>query len=44
MYINGQFTRGQATEGIDVIDPATEDVLDSVPRGADGPARTDAHP
>jgi acyl-CoA reductase-like NAD-dependent aldehyde dehydrogenase len=33
MYINGQFTQGSATETIDVHNPATEDMLDSVPRG-----------
>jgi acyl-CoA reductase-like NAD-dependent aldehyde dehydrogenase len=32
-YINGQFTKGESTEAIDVIDPATEEVIDSVPRG-----------
>lgn len=33
MFINGQFTNGQATEQIEVHNPATEEVLDSVPRG-----------
>jgi len=32
-YINGEFTRGSGTETIDVHNPATEEVLDSVPRG-----------
>ena len=33
MYINGQWTQGRATEAIEVRNPATEAVLDSVPRG-----------
>ncbi|MBI5935995.1 MAG: aldehyde dehydrogenase [Chloroflexi bacterium] len=33
MYINGQFTQGSATEFIEVANPATEEVLDVVPRG-----------
>jgi betaine-aldehyde dehydrogenase len=33
MYINGEFTRGSATEEIEVTNPATEEVLDTVPRG-----------
>ena len=33
MYINGQFTSGSASEQIEVINPATEDVLDQVSRG-----------
>ena len=33
MYINGQFTGGQAKETIQVINPATEELLDEVPRG-----------
>lgn len=33
MYINGQFTRGQANETIPIINPATEEVLAEVPRG-----------
>jgi acyl-CoA reductase-like NAD-dependent aldehyde dehydrogenase len=33
MYINGQFTRGNSTEEIEVTNPATEEVLDTVPRG-----------
>jgi betaine-aldehyde dehydrogenase len=32
-YINGQFTASSGTEMIDVCDPATEEVLDMVPRG-----------
>ncbi|MDZ4835047.1 MAG: aldehyde dehydrogenase family protein [Candidatus Melainabacteria bacterium] len=34
-FINGKFTRGSATENIDVINPATEEVIDSVPRGTE---------
>lgn len=33
MYIDGRFTDGQATERIQVINPATEEILDEVPRG-----------
>jgi len=33
MYINGEFTKGHAKEGIEVTNPATEAVLDTVPRG-----------
>ena len=33
MYINGEFTRGHAKEEIEVTNPATEEVLDRVPRG-----------
>ncbi len=33
MIIDGQFTQGQARESIDVHDPATEQVLERVPRG-----------
>jgi acyl-CoA reductase-like NAD-dependent aldehyde dehydrogenase len=33
MYINGKFTAGNSKEAIDVRNPATEVVLDSVPRG-----------
>ena len=33
MYINGEFTKGSATEAIEVTNPATEEVLDTVPRG-----------
>lgn len=32
-YINGKFTRGGATEVIDIHNPATEEVIDTVPRG-----------
>lgn len=32
MYINGEWTSGSATESIEVIDPATEEVIDSVPQ------------
>ena len=33
MYINGEFTKGKATVEIEVTNPATEEVFDSVPRG-----------
>ncbi len=33
MYINGEFTKGHAKEAIEVTNPATEEVLDTVPRG-----------
>lgn len=33
MYINGKFTTGTSTERIEVIDPATEEIIDAVPRG-----------
>jgi lactaldehyde dehydrogenase/glycolaldehyde dehydrogenase len=33
MFINGKFTDGKSKERIPVINPATEDVLDEVPRG-----------
>jgi len=33
MYINGQFTKGNANGEIEVTNPATEEVLDTVPRG-----------
>jgi acyl-CoA reductase-like NAD-dependent aldehyde dehydrogenase len=33
MYINGEFTKGNATEEIEVTNPATEEVLETVPRG-----------
>src|SRR5687767_6468182 len=33
LYLNGRFTQGQAHETIEVIDPATDAVLDAVPRG-----------
>jgi len=33
MYINGKFTTGSAQGEIEVTDPATEEVLDTVPRG-----------
>jgi len=33
MYLNGQFTNGHTTEAIEVHNPATEEVLDAVPRG-----------
>ena len=34
MYINGEFTQGTAKEEIEVTNPATEEVLDTVPRGS----------
>jgi betaine-aldehyde dehydrogenase len=33
MFINGEFTTGESTDLIQVINPATEDVIDEVPRG-----------
>ncbi len=33
MFINGAFTGGRATESIQIIDPATEELLEEVPRG-----------
>ena len=33
MYINGQFTGGQAKASIPIINPATEEILAEVPRG-----------
>jgi acyl-CoA reductase-like NAD-dependent aldehyde dehydrogenase len=33
MYINGEFTKGNSTQAIEVTNPATEEVLDTVPRG-----------
>ncbi len=39
MLINGQWTMGQATEMIEILNPATEEVLDVVPRGT----AVDAH-
>ncbi len=35
MYINGEFTRGEATGAIEVANPATEEVMTSVPRGTE---------
>lgn len=32
-FINGEFTRGKSTESIDVWNPATEELIDSIPRG-----------
>jgi acyl-CoA reductase-like NAD-dependent aldehyde dehydrogenase len=40
MLIAGERTEGAAGEGIDVVDPATEEVIESVPRG--GAADVDA--
>src|SRR5690606_40942490 len=33
MYINGAFTSGSAKDTIQVINPATEEILDTVPLG-----------
>jgi betaine-aldehyde dehydrogenase len=33
MYINGEFTKGNSQDEIEVTNPATEEVLDTVPRG-----------
>ena len=33
MYINGEFTKGRAQGEIAVTNPATEELLDTVPRG-----------
>ena len=33
MYINGEFTSGKSTDRIPIINPATEETLDVVPRG-----------
>ena len=33
MLIAGERTEGAAGEGIDVVDPATEETIESVPRG-----------
>lgn len=33
MYVNGKLTSGRSTDAIEVTDPATEEVIDSVPRG-----------
>jgi acyl-CoA reductase-like NAD-dependent aldehyde dehydrogenase len=33
MFINGDFTSGAAVEHIEVRNPATEEMLDTVPRG-----------
>lgn len=40
MLIGGEKTEGSAGEGIDVVDPATEEVIETVPRG--GAADVDA--
>src|SRR5688572_3275723 len=44
MYINGKFTQGSGKDTIDVHNPATEEILDSVPRGtpADAEAAVEA--
>ncbi|MFC1996394.1 aldehyde dehydrogenase family protein [Chloroflexota bacterium] len=33
MFINGKFTSGKSTDRIPVVNPATEDIVDHVPRG-----------
>ena len=33
MYINGEYTTGKSTERIPIINPATEEILEEVPRG-----------
>jgi acyl-CoA reductase-like NAD-dependent aldehyde dehydrogenase len=33
MFINGKFTKGKSKERIPVINPATEEILEEVPRG-----------
>ena len=38
MFINGEFTQGAAANSIDIHNPATEAVLDSVPRGTEADA------
>ncbi len=38
MYINGSFTSGSAAETIPVINPATEEMLDTAPRGTEADA------
>ena len=43
MYINGEFTNGNAKEVIEVTDPATEEVLDTVPRGTAGDVDAAVH-
>ena len=43
MYINGEFTNGNAKEVIEVTDPATEEVLDTVPRGTAGDVAAAVH-
>lgn len=40
MYINNQFTSGQAVEMIPVINPATEEIIDEVPRHTPGDTLT----
>ncbi|MFN8654724.1 MAG: aldehyde dehydrogenase family protein [Candidatus Obscuribacterales bacterium] len=37
-YIDGKFTKGQSKETIEVIDPATEKAIDSVPKGTEADA------
>lgn len=38
-FINGEFTRGKSSEEIEVRNPATEELIDSVPRGTAADAR-----
>ena len=35
MYIDGKWTAGSGSERIDIVDPATEQVVDSVPKATD---------
>ncbi len=35
MYLNGQMTLGHSTDAIEVQDPATEEIIDAVPRGTE---------
>ena len=35
MLISGKWTAGNSTDSIDVINPATEEVIDQVPRGTE---------
>lgn len=40
MFINGKFSKGHATEVIQVLNPATEEIIDEVPSGTVEDART----
>jgi len=40
MFIKGKFSKGHATEVIQVINPATEEIIDEVPSGTAGDAHT----
>jgi betaine-aldehyde dehydrogenase len=35
MYLNGEMTAGHSTDAIEVQDPATEEIIDAVPRGTE---------